>query len=154
MACPSQPSSLSPFVGAPTSEYRLSWSPLSPLGVSFHVFNPPFLSFSFMVLCSVEAAWHIWMVTGGDKTDVYANLIRWFSEKRILAVLGMLCPISLALRAINKAFGSSECSIHWRIGLCEFSSYHKLTGKWPLPPLILTNHLRFTAWQNGNKVWK
>lgn len=128
--------------------YSLSWSPISPLGVSFLVFNP---TFSLILLYDslfsrVCLSWHIWMVTGRDKMDVYANLIPWFSEKRMLVVFGMLHPISLVVRPINKAFGSAECSIHWRIGLCEFSSYHRLTGWWPLLPLILTNHPWSIVW--------
>lgn len=63
-------------------------------------------------------------------------------------MLGVLHPISLVLRAINKAFGSAECSVHWRTVLCEFVLCLVLTGRWPLLPLILTNHPWSIGWQD------
>lgn len=63
-------------------------------------------------------------------------------------MLGVLQPISLVLRAINKAFGSAECSVHWRTVLCEFVLCLVLTGRWPLLPLILTNHPWSIGWQD------
>ena len=133
-ACPSQTLISLVFCGRRlrVSVCTLSWSPLSPLGVSSHVFNPPFLP---PALSPSHTPTHGWQ-QAGDETDAFANLIHWFSEKRIPVVLGVRRPISFGLRTINITVSCAACSIHWSTGLCEVTSYH--SGRRPVLHLTLT----------------